>query len=137
MGEFNAQSLDSVMKDFIKVNGLINLIKGNTCFKGQGSCIDLILAKRRSPFKNSNSCETGIKDHHHLTYSMLKSNSSNSKPKLVTYRDYKKCSFGNFKTSLDKVLRYCSADYKGFIYIFRLVLNEYAPKKKKVIRNNH
>ena len=34
MGDFNAQPLDSAMKDFIKVNGLINLIKGNACFKG-------------------------------------------------------------------------------------------------------
>ena len=34
IGDFNAQPLDSAMKDFIKVNGLINLIKGNTCFKG-------------------------------------------------------------------------------------------------------
>ena len=30
MGDFNAQRLDSAMKDFIKVNGLINLIKENT-----------------------------------------------------------------------------------------------------------
>ena len=33
MGAFNAQPPDSVMKNFIKVNGLINSIKGNTCFK--------------------------------------------------------------------------------------------------------
>ena len=46
MGDFNAQPHDSVMKNFIKVNGIINLIKGNTCFKRQGSCIDLILTKR-------------------------------------------------------------------------------------------
>ena len=43
MGDFNAPPLDSVIKDFIKVIGLIKLIKENTCFKGQGSRIDLIL----------------------------------------------------------------------------------------------
>ena len=74
MADFNAQPLDSAMKDFIEVNGLINLIEGNTCFKGQGSCIDLILPKRRFSFKHSNSYETGICDHYHLIYSMLKSN---------------------------------------------------------------
>ena len=71
MSDFNAQRLDSAMKDFIKVNGLINLIKGNTCFKGQGSCINLILANRGFLFKHSSSYETGISDHHHLIYSML------------------------------------------------------------------
>ena len=98
MGDYNAQPLDSAMKDFNKVNGLINLIKGNTCFKGQGSCIDPILTNRFS-FKHSNSYETGISDHHHLLYSMLKSNLSNSEPKLVNYRDYKRFSFENFTTS--------------------------------------
>ena len=131
MSDFNAQRHDSAMKDFVKVNGLIILIKGNNDFKGQGSCIDLILTNRRFPFKYSNSCETGIRDHHHLIYSMLKSNLSNSKPKLVNYRDYKKFSFENFKTSLDNALRHCSTDYKHFEYIFTSVLNKYPTKKKK------
>ena len=68
IGDFNTQALDSAMKDFIKVNGLINLIKGNTWFKGQDSCIDLILTSRRFLFKHSNSYENGINDHHHLMY---------------------------------------------------------------------
>ena len=125
------------MKDFIKVNGLINLIKGNTCFKGQGSCIDLILTNRRFSFKHSNSYETGASDHHHLIYSMLKYNISNSKLKLVNYRDYKNFFFDNFKTSLNNVLQHYSTDCKHFEDIFTSVLNEYTPKKKKVIRGNH
>ena len=112
------------------MNGLINLIKGNTCFKGQGSCIDLILTNRRFPFKHSNSYETDISDHHHLIYSILKSNLSVSEPKLVNYRDYNRFSSENFKTRLQ-------TDYKNFEYIFTSVLNEYAPRKKKVIRGNH
>ena len=110
MGDYYAQPLDSVMKDFIKVNGLIKLIKGNTYFKGQGSCINLILPNRRFSFKHSNSYETDISDHHHLIYSMLKSNLSNSEPKSVNYRDYKRFSFENFKTSLDNALRHWSTD---------------------------
>ena len=43
MGDFSAKPLDSVMKDFIKVNDLVNLMKGNTCFKGHGSYIELTL----------------------------------------------------------------------------------------------
>ena len=62
-----------------------NLIKENTCFKGKGSCVDLILTNRRFSFKHSNSYETGISDRHHLIHLMLKSNLSNSEPKLVTY----------------------------------------------------
>ena len=106
MGDFNAQPLDSAMKDFIKVNGLMNLFKGNTCFKGHDSCIDVILTKMRLSFKHSNSYETGISDHHHLIYSMLKSNFCNSEPKLLndSVSDYKKFSFENLKTNSDDVL---------------------------------
>ena len=68
---------------------------------------------------------------------MLKPNFSNSEPKLVNYKDYKRFSFENFKTSLDNALQHCSTDYKHFEYIFTSVLNEYAPKKKKVDRGNH
>ena len=131
------QPLDRAMKNFIKVNGLINLIKGNACFKGQGSCIDLNLTNRRFSFKHSNSYETGLSDHHHFIYSMLKSNLSNSEPKLVNCKDCKRFSFKNFKTSLDNSLRHCSTDCKHFENISMLFLNECAPQKKKVIWGNH
>ena len=132
MGDFNAQPLDSSMKDFIKENGLIYLIKGNACFKGQDPCIDLILTNRRFSFKHSKCYKTGISNHHHhLIYSMLKSNISNSEPKLVKCRDYKKFSFDNSKTSLYSALRHCSTDYQYFEYIFTPILNEYAPQKKE------
>ena len=63
--------------------------KGNTCFKGEGSCIDQILTNRKYSFKHSNSVETGISDHYHLSYTMPKITFSKAKPKLVHYRKYK------------------------------------------------
>ena len=78
MGNFNGHHHDNAMKDSIKVDGLINLTKGNTYFKGQGFCPDLILTNRSFSFKLSNSYETGIGNYHHLIYSMLNSNLYNS-----------------------------------------------------------
>ena len=46
----------------------INLVTGNTCFKGKGSCIDLTLENRRHSFKQTSSIETGLSDHHHLSH---------------------------------------------------------------------
>ena len=124
MGDFNAQALDSAMKNFIKINVLlksINLMKEINLIKG--SPIDLILTSRKFSFKHSNSYKINMSDHHHLLYSMLKSNIPNSGPKLVNYRDYKNFSFKNFNTSLDNALRHCSTEYKHFEYIFTSVLN--------------
>ena len=137
MGDFNSQPTDSIMKDFMDANGVINLIKSNTCFKGKGSCIDLILTNRKYSFKHSNSVETGISDHHHLIYTMLKTTFPKPDPKLVQYRKYKTFNFESFKVSLGNALGRCSANYDDFNQIFTFTLNQHAPKKKKWIRGNY
>ena len=47
LGDFNLEQTDSALMGFLDSNSLTNLIKTNTCFKGKGSCIDLILTKRK------------------------------------------------------------------------------------------
>ena len=64
-GEINLEISHPVMLLFMNNKNFINLVKGNTCFKGKGSCIDLILTIRRYPFKHTSSTETGLSDHHH------------------------------------------------------------------------
>ena len=131
MDDFSSQSTNSIMKDFMKANGLVNLIKSNTCLKGKGSCIDLILTNMEYSFKHSNSIETGVSDHHHLIYTMLKTTFSKAEPKLVHYRKYKTYNFGIFKVSLGSALGSCSANGDDFNKISIFTLNQYAPKKKE------
>lgn len=72
MGDFNLEPSHALLSAFMISDNFYNLIKTSTCFKGQGSCIDLILTNRKYCFKNTASFETGLSDHHHLIYSMLK-----------------------------------------------------------------
>ena len=97
MGDFNLESGNTILTNFLDSNNLTNLIKTNTCFKGKGSSIDLILTNRKYHFKYTSSYETGLSDHHHMIYAMLKSSFVNVEPKQSNYRD--------FKTSCLKVLR--------------------------------
>ena len=46
MGAFNLEPNDPCMKSFLNSNSFTNLIKTNTCFKGAGSCIDLVLTNK-------------------------------------------------------------------------------------------
>ena len=80
LGDFNLEPTDSALMGFLDSNNLTNLIKTNTCFKGKGSCIDLILSNRESSFKFTSTYETGISDHHHTVYTMLKSYFQNTEP---------------------------------------------------------
>ena len=74
-----------------------NLVKSNTCFKGEGSCMDLILTNRKYCFKNTCSFKTGLSDHHHLIYSVMKTTFKSEEPKKLIYRDYSNFSSECFK----------------------------------------
>ena len=46
IGDFNFEPNDTTLKHFLDSNGLYNLLKGQSCFKGKTSLIDLILTNR-------------------------------------------------------------------------------------------
>ena len=110
-----------------------NLIKNNTCFKGDGSCIDLILTDRRYFFKNTSSFETGISDNHHLIYSMLKTTFEKEETKKVTYRNYKQFQVENFEKDLISSLRNCNGEYENYEQNFIKVLNTHFPIDQRIL----
>ena len=71
IGDFNLEPSQMYLKTFIETHNYFNLVKNNACFKGPGSCIDLILANRKYRFQGTSSFETGLSDHYHLIYSIL------------------------------------------------------------------
>ena len=97
LGDFNMDPSHTQLSAFMEHYNYYNLIKNNTCFKGDGSCIDLILTNRKYCFKNTSSFETGISDHHHLIYLMLKTTFEKEESKKVTYRNYKQFQWENFE----------------------------------------
>ena len=122
---------------FMEHYNYCNLIKNNTCFKGDGSCIDLILTNRKYCFKNTSSFETGISDHHHLIYSILKITFEKEESKKVTYCNYKQFQWETFEKYLTSSLRNCNGEYENYEQNFIKVLNTHAPKKVKILRGNH
>ena len=97
---FNVKPTDPLMMTLLNEQDLINLVKNNTCFKGNGSGIDLILTIRNFSFKNSTSFETGLNDHHHLIYSMMKTTFHKGEPKMLIYPNYKTFSLETFSSQL-------------------------------------
>ena len=118
---------------FMEHYNYYNLIKNNTCFKGDGSCIDLILTDRRYFFKNTSSFETGISDNHHLIYSMLKATFEKEETKKVTYRNYKQFQVENFEKDLISSLRNCNGEYENYEQNFIKVLNTHVPIDQRIL----
>ena len=137
LGDFNLEPDSPILISFMQSLNLFNIIKSNTCFKGHGTCIDLILTNRKYCFKHSSTLETGLSDHHHLIYSMLKTTFKKNEPKLFKYRDYKKFDSTAFHTDLQNKLDEGPKVYQNFEDTFVRVLDAHAPRKTKVLRGNH
>ena len=120
------------MLSFINNENFINLVKGNTCFKDKGSCIDLILTNKRYSLKRTSSTEIGLSsDHYCLISSMMKTTFEEEEYKVLVYRDYT-----NFNFSQKSKFHHNNVTFISFENNFVNVLNEQAPKKSKVFRGN-
>ena len=86
MGDFNLEPHVKRLGYFLNSNNLVNLVKTNICFKGSGSCIDLILTNRKYSFKNTTSYDTGLSDHYHMILTILKTTFQRKEPKCLIYR---------------------------------------------------
>ena len=102
--DFNLEPSNPSIASFMNNQNLFNLVKNNTCFKDEGSCIDLKLTNRKYSFKNTCSFETRLSDHHHLIYSVMKTTFKSEEPKKLIYRDYSNFSseFSVLKTFVGK-----------------------------------
>ena len=108
LGDFHMDPSHTQLSAFMEHYNYWNLTKNNTCFKGDGSCIYLILSNRKYCFKNTSSFEIGISDHHHLLYSMLKATFEKEESKKVTYRNHKQFQWKDFEKDLTSSLRNCN-----------------------------
>ena len=123
-GNCNLEPTNLVMINFMDSQNFTNLIKNSTCFKGVGSCIDLILTNRKYCFKNTSSYETGISDHHHLIFSIMKTIFASEEPKKFVYLDYKTFSHESFKNDLMSKTVEENVDYSKFEKEFIDTLNK-------------
>ena len=135
-GDLNLEPTNPVMINFTDSQNFTNLIKNNTCLKGVGSCIDLVLTNRKYCFKNTSSYETGISDHHHLIFLIMKTKFASEEPKKFVYRDYKTFSHENFKNDLLSKTVDENVDYSKFEKGLIDTLSKHAPKKTNLLRGN-
>ena len=100
LGGINMEPKNPKLASFMHTFNLYNLIKSNTCFKGSGSYINLILTNRKYCFKHTSTFETGLSNHHHLIYSMSQTTSKKEESK------HNNCpkKYGNFEKTFENLL---------------------------------
>ena len=97
----------------------------------------MILTNRKYSFKNTSSYETGLSDHQHLIYSVMKTMFKCEEPKKLIYRNYSNFSQKDFQNELLLNIGDGKNNYLEFEKNFVETLNKHAPKKTKTFRGNH
>ena len=101
LGDFEIEVENKIIKSFLQKHTFYNIMKQNTCFKGDGgSCIDLLITNSKFSFMKANSFETGLSDHHHMIYTILKTKFEKFKPKRSIYRNFIQCHSDQFKLDI-------------------------------------
>ena len=127
------------LDEFCQTYNLVSIVNKPTCFKSpkNPSCIDLMLTNKQERFLKAKTIETGLFDFHKMVVSVFKTSFKKQKPKIVTYRDYKR--FDN-ETFRESPITYLSTgkniSYDAFENLVLQTLDKMAPIKQKHIRGN-
>ena len=141
LGDFNAETSNTIISEFCATYNLKNLIKEPTCFKRleNPTCIDLIVTNRRKSFQNSNVFETGLSAFRNLTFTVLKAYFQKQKPKVIKYRNYKKLDNNLFRNDLQNKLISKNIQTKrldSFKATAQYIFDRQAPLKENHVRCN-
>ena len=136
MGDFNAQPSD--ISEFLAENDLFCHTKNKTCFKSpQGTCIDLILSNKKFCLQNTGSFDSGLSDHHHFIYTLLKTQYVKLPPKNISYRNFSNFNEQEFLNDLHKSFSGVTFfDHSFFSNILETIIEKHVPLKNKIIRAN-
>ena len=143
MGDFNLEPCTPLIKTLCKTlcNGhnLHNLIKENTCFKGEPKCYNLILTNCKFNFQNTVILTSGFSDFHKMTVTVLKTEYVKADPIQINYRNYTKFNPILFQEEPRDCL-YQDAEsmktFPNFQVTLCMLLNKHAPLKKKYLHAN-
>ena len=136
LGGINMEPKNPKLASFMHSFNLYNLIKSNTCSKGSGSYINLILTNRKYCFKHTSTFETGLSNHHHLIYSMSQTTFKREESKQFIYHEYKNFDKTNFQMGLEGKHNNCPKKYGNFEKTFENLLSAHGSNKTKFLGGN-
>ena len=128
MGDFNNEPEEKDMSNFKNTYNLKNIVKQKTCFKNPDRpiCIDLILINSSRSFQDTCTVETGLLYFHKFVVTVLKLNFPIQKPKIQTFRDYKRFQNDLFRPELDyelSKLDVCNLEFEHFLTFFMKLIS--------------
>ena len=138
IGDLNTEMSEPSLNEFCQTYNLESIVNKPTCFKNpkNPSCIDLMLTNKQERFLKAKTVETGLSDFHKMVVSVFKTSFKKQKPKIVTYRDYKRFDNEKFRESLITCFSTVkNISYDAFENLVLQTLDKMAPIKKHIRGN--
>ena len=128
VGDFNVQIGETCFDTFLYQHELEKVNKEPTCSKNS----------ENPSFFKTNTLFTGLSDFHKLVLSVFKTTFCKSKPKEITYRNFKNFEEESFNQELrNNLINNNIESYEFLEKVFLNTLNKHVPLKKKSVRANH
>ena len=142
LGDFNVNMANpNVMKANFDTNGLTNIIKDPTCFKGTPSIIDLFVTNQPKRFCHSISVDVGISDFHNMICIASRFHVPKHKSTTIYYRSFRHFDETTFLTDLSSVPYHIvevfddiDDSYWAWHTLTMEIVNEHAPIKQRKIK---
>ena len=139
IGDLNTEMSEPSLNEFCQTYNLESIVNKPTCFKNpkNPSCIDLMLTNKQERFLKAKTVETGLSEFHKMVVSIFKKSLKKQKPKIITYRDYKR--FDNEKLRESLITCFSTGEnisYDAFGNLVLQTLDKMAQIKQKHIIGN-
>ena len=106
IGDLNMPLKSKNLKDICDMNQLEHSILKPICYKGKApSTIAVIITNHNTSFMKSDTCKTGLSDHHEIVCSFLRKIFAKGKPKTIYYRCFKNFDQNKFNEELKKTFQ--------------------------------
>ena len=144
LGDLNINMMKhNLLSDCLHLNGLTNIIKDATCFKGAPSIIDLVITNKPKRFNDTICADAEVSDFHYMTCTATKFNIPKLKPITFKYRSYKYFDETSFLNDLERIPYYIidvfddiNDSYWAWNKLTMDVIDEHAPMKTRTIKGN-
>ena len=145
LGDLNINMIKTpniMSENVCDIYGLTNLIKSPTCYKStSGTLLDPIIVINKSRFQKPINIRCGYSDWHNFVCCITKLQMPKVQPKTVRYRSYKNFDENVFANDVSKVPFHVNEIFEDIddkywciSTLYREVLNEHAPEKRRVIK---
>ena len=145
-GDMNINMLqtNNCLSDLFDIYGVTNTVKSATCFKARiPTMVDLVVTNAPKCLQNTCCVECDLSDFHKMVCFSTKSKVPVKKKRTIMYRSYRKFEKNAYVHDLStapyhvgEVFDDVDDAYWYFETLTKQIIDENAPLKKKVIRNN-